>query len=258
MCCSSSSILAQAQQDAYHNAIDNINCATIKMLLIGFDRPGAASKIKKCRFDEIINEVKQIKENQVKGYRQDILNVADNIEGYKDDIENPGEYVLYENALDEAGVYAISQFKKVCGTYQAKSSSICENMDRKILRLQGDINSYIDQALANISQHTYGGNKKSPAKKQTNQATAKEENKEDTKQQVASQKTKKEEALPVSGDIDEKSKTEKSRGGGLSWLTRLFLLAMLLGMGYLYFQNRKLKEQIEDVRMLIKMLTQKK
>ena len=245
--CCSTPTMAQAneQQQVYNKAIDDINCATIKLLLIGFDRPVAAKAIQPCTYGEISTEVRKVKENQVKGYRAMILKLAGEIDGYKGKVENPSEYSLFENAMEEVGAYALSQFRSICQKFQRPNNSVCVRLDQKVLQLESEINDIVNETLVKVGQNTYGGDR---AQKRVKAPSPKKDKKPSTNIDKAKDNST---VTEESADITAPGTSKKSG----SWLITIFLVLLAAAVAWLFKENYELREKMEDVEMLVNVLT---
>ncbi len=238
----SSAIQAQVQMDIYHKAIEDINCATIKLLLIGYDRPIASRSIKSCTYDAIEKEVKKVTENQVRGYKTMFLKLAAEINAYKGKIDNPSEYAHFASALEEVSTYAVQQFRATCQKHQVISSRICVRLDQKVLQLEGDINDIANTALTKISQHTFGAGKPKPIKIETPKTTNPDA---ETSTDTGVEST------------DEDIAESTSKSGGTSLIVVFILLALIAAVGWLFKENYLIKEELADLKLLLKALSQR-
>lgn len=243
------SVQAQVQMDIYHKAIEDINCATIKLLLIGYDRPIASRSIKSCSYDAIEKEVKKVNENQIRGYKTLFLKLAAEINAYKGKIDNPSEYSHFASSLEEVSTYAVQQFRAICQKHQAVSNRICVRLDQKVLQLEGDINDIANTALTEISQHTFGAGKPKPIKVETPKTTnPNTETSTNTETEV--------EAEAETTDSDEDS-TKPTKSGGTSLIV-VFILILLIGaVAWLFKENYLLREELADLKLLLKALSQR-
>ena len=243
-----SSMKAQVQMDIYQTAIEDINCATIKLLLIGYDRPIASRSIKSCDFSSIEKEVKKIRENQVRGYKSMFLKLAAEINAYKGKIENPSEYAHFASSLEEVSTYAVQQFRATCQKHQRISSRVCVRLDQKVLQLEGDINDIANTALTKISQHTFGVSKPKPIKIQTPKTTNPQE---ETSTPIAEEET---EVI----DSEEVAEKKSNSGGGTSILVVIILTLLVGSVAWLFKENYLLKEELADLKLLLKALNQRR
>lgn len=144
-------------KQTYDNAIDEINCLTLKKLLVSYSRQSVAQSIKQCKYSEIDAKLKTVKENVTKGYKADFIDFAKNINAYKSKIENPTEYALYAASFQELTAYITKNFQTVCNRYNKNDLIICADASQKSLDLQANINAITAKALAQIAQNTYNG-----------------------------------------------------------------------------------------------------
>ena len=238
------SVQAQVQMDIYHKAIEDINCATIKLLLIGYDRPIASRSIKSCSYDAIEKEVKKVRENQIRGYKTLFLKLAAEVNAYKGKIDNPSEYSHFASSLEEVSTYAVQQFRAICQKHQAVSNRICVRLDQKVLQLEGDINDIANTALTEISQHTFGAGKPKPIKVETPKTTN-----PDTETSTNTE-------AETTTDSDEDS-SKPTQSGGTSLIV-VFILVLLIGaVAWLFKENYLLREELADLKLLLKALSQR-
>lgn len=243
----------QPQQDIYQKTIDDINCAAIKLLLIGFDRPVAAKGINHCRYEIITTEVKKVKENQVKGYKAHFLKLAEGINAYKTKIDNPSEYLLYENTLEEVSVYAVNQFRSICRKYQAPNNTVCVRLSQKALQLEGEVNDLINKSLAKIGEHTYGGEKaKERSLKPPPPLPAVEKEAPTTPNEPLTIPAEKAE------EVASLSKEVPQAKGGNSVLFTIILVLLIASVAWLYKENYELRDEIEEIKELLKLINKKK
>ncbi|MEZ4883104.1 MAG: hypothetical protein R3E32_00115 [Chitinophagales bacterium] len=232
---------AQVQIEIYNKAIEDINCSTIKLLLIGYDRPLAARNIKDCNYDSIEKEVNKVKENQVRGYKTMFLKLSAEINAYKGKVENPSEYSHFANALEEVSTYAVQQFRATCQKHQQISNRVCVRLDQKVLQLEGEINDIANNALTEISKHTFGVSK--PIKVTTPKTT-----------NTASETST--EAVTTANN-DEVTPTKPSSGGGTSLIVVFILIVLVGAVGWLFKENYLIKEELADLKLLLKALNQR-
>jgi len=244
----------EARHDIYSEAIDNINCNTIKLLLKGYDRPIAAQNIKYCDYNEIIEEVSKIKENQIRGYVDMFLALTDNINSYKTRLPVSASYDEYANSLEELGTYALQQFTQICEAFRTPENTICMKLSQKALNLEGDLNGVINTSLSKINE----------ADPSILPVTANDEfATDDSEIEVAppstsSQEDNTAEEYVYEGDAGTSTTTASSSRSGTAWWVVLLLLGLLAAMVWLYKRNDDLTEKVEDVEMLLKALTRKK
>lgn len=240
----STAMQAQVQMDIYHKAIEDINCATIKLLLIGYDRPIASRSIKSCNFEAIEKEVKKVQENQVRGYKSMFLKLAAEINAYKGKIDNPSEYAHFASALEEVSTYSVQQFRATCQKHQAINSRICVRLDQKVLQLEGDINDIANTALTKISQHTFGVGKPKTIKVETPKTTNPDvETSTNTEVETA--------------DVEDIEENNTSKSGGTSLFVVFILLALIIAVGWLFKENYLIREELADLKLLLKALSQR-
>ncbi len=242
----SQSVQAQVQMDIYRKAIEDINCTTVKLLLVGFDRPIAARNIKNCDYKSIEKEVKKIQENQVRGYKSLFLKLTAEISSYKGKIDNPSEYAHFASALEEVSTYTVQQFRATCKKHQRPNNRVCVRLDQKVLQLEGDINDIANTALTKISQHTFGVGKPKPIKVETpkNETTDSEPTTSTTSED--------------SSNETEVAETPSNRKSSGTSMFVVFILVLLTGgVVWLFKENYLMKEEIADLKLLLKALSQR-
>jgi hypothetical protein len=233
------SLSAQGQQKLYENAIDNINCATIKILLVGFDRPIAARNIKNCKYADIMGELNDVQENQTKGYKQSFIDLANGINIYKNKLKGKQKYVAYENALDQVSSLALKNFEQICKNFQTPNNNICEKLDQKQIKLQTDIQNIVEQNLKAISQYSESN----------------------VEEEVVPQQTTTTETVnntPVTNYQEAEPKTQNGESGVLSMFLMIILSLIIAAIVWMYKQHSDLKEKVEDLEILFKVLHEKK
>jgi hypothetical protein len=245
---------AQTSQEVYSRAIDEINCTMTKTLLVSYDRPVAARMIQTCNYSSITNAIDKVQENTIKGYKKLIAEAAQNINAYKQKIPNPTEYSLYESTLEEAQTLALRQYEDVCGKNKGANSSVCAQMEQKALKLQSELNSIVGAALPKIAKQTYGNTGKQTA--QANAAAETPTEKTTTREEVPRQEYNSE----TPNNAAELSNDSSSSGGSSIWsmLSAIIIVALVAAVAWLFKENRELKEKMDDITMLLKMLNQKK
>lgn len=240
---SSFAILAQDAKITYDQAVNDINCATVKLLLRGFDRPFAANKIKPCNYDAITREVKDVKENKIRGYKQMILNLAQEINGYKDQIINTSDYLVYEKALNQLTQTAEQGFINTCETFRQPDNKVCINLSNKIILLRADLKQIADKSLAKINKQIYSsGNKQSVSKRSTDQTNT---------QQAPNNTNAKTNTNTTTNNIPPISNTGVSSSNSNNWLATILIIGLLIAVGWLFKEVYELKERVEDMRMLL-------
>jgi len=243
---------AQGQLDTYKKAVDNINCAAAKKMLTSFERGFLAKNINTCSYEVIVREVKKIQENQTKGYKQEILNIVATINGYKNGIDNPSEYLVFENALDELAAYANEDYGKLCNKYAKPTNSVCRDFEKSNAQLTREIAGIVNKALLEIGKNTYGGDKAKERipvdEPKTTAATGGESDNETPA--VKETETIKDEPATTTGN---------SSGSSLAAIVSTIVLVLLIAaVGWLYKEQQELKEQLEDIRMMLRVFNQKK
>lgn len=243
---------AQNQTETYQKAIDQINCATAKKMLTSFERAFLAKNITDCRYETIVREVKKIQENQTKGYKQDILNITSKINDRKNSIENPSEYVVFETSLDDLALYVEEQYAALCGKYRKPTNNVCKDYEKSNQQLQQEISNIVNKALVQIGKNTYGGEKAKdrqplpPPTSTTGIATPSET--ESTNQPTT--------ATPTSATPD-KTRTSGSDNNLAALISTIVLVLLIAAVGWLYKEQQELKEQLEDIRMMLKVYNRK-
>ncbi len=259
----SSNVNALNQQEVFFKAVDDINCVTQKLLLTGFDRPIAARNIKTCTYNEIAKELNVIQENQTKGYKQMFISLADNINSYKKKIDNPAEYSLYENALEDLSGYALDNFRGICEKFAKADNNICVKLDQKMLKLEVEINNIKDQSLSNISRYTYGetsGNRTSNVNTNTNTNTevVRTTSKKSPDSKVYQEEQANQTPTLNNAAANNANDSNTRSSAGTSWFA-LFMLLLLTAIAvWLYRENTRLKGRVEDVEVLLNMFNKKK
>lgn len=245
-------VLAQNQQDIYKRAIDEINCITIKTLLTSYDRPIAARMIQTCSYDNVTRAIEKVQENTIKGYKSLILETAQAINGYKNKVENPAEYSLYESALEEAQTLALRRYEEVCSKNKGANNSVCMQMEQKALKLQSELNGIVGAALPKIAKSTYKApnSTAAPVEAQATE-TANSDNNNNINNEVPHEEYANN-ASPAS--------TNSSGTGTSIWsmISAVIMLALIAAVAWLFKENNELKEKMDDINMLLKMLNQKK
>lgn len=249
---SSFAVLAQPQQDIYNRAIDEINCATVKTLLISYDRPVAARMIQTCSYDNIARALDKVQENTIKGYKKLIVETAQTINGYKSKVANPAEYSLYESALEEAQALALKRYEDVCSKNKGSNTTVCANMEQKALKLQSELNGIVSTALPKIAKQTYGGEKAATTTEKTAATNSENANVKKPIEEIP----RKEYSNGAQPEI-----SNSSNGGSSNFWTLLhaaIILGLIAAVAWLFKENRELKEKMDDITMLLKVLNQKK
>lgn len=249
-------VLAQDAITTYKKTIDDINCKAIKLLLVGYDRPVAARNIKTCTYSDIIQEVNKIKENQIKGYKADFLNLAKALNSYKTKITDATNYVEYESNLEEISAYSVGQFRNICQKHQTPSNTICQRLSEKVMTLESDLNAMVDKSLSRIQSAIQSGATGEVAVAQPIQRVAESPENEEIVQEDLT------DILPappaVATEIQQTQPTSESTNSTTSWWVYLVILLLVAAITWLFKQNSELKEEVEDVKMLLKILTRNK
>ena len=232
--------------EAYSNAIDDINCATVKLLLVGYDRPVAANNIQTCSYNEVVSEVSKVQENEVKGYVNLFLDFSSTVNTYKSNIAEDASYDEFATALEGASNYASQQFQQICERYQTPTNSICVKLPEKVVTLESDLNTIVNRALAQM-----GGNIDN-AEYEEDPSTETENGGKRIAPIIPSTEEYTKDA-PVTI-----TKPLKKSTTGTSWIVILLLILLIAAIAWLFKENHELKEEMEDLKMLLKILTQKK
>lgn len=262
----------QPQEIAYKKAIDEINCAMVRELLISYDRPVVARNLYDCSYNNISVQVNKIKENTIKGYKKLILDAASDINGYKTKVSNPAEYSLFETALSDAKSLAVKRFEQVCEKNKGANNSVCVDMDKRAVKLQSAINDIVNTALADIAKNTYGGENapKAGTPKTSEGATAGSASpKTDNNSNTSNAESSEEASMAAAEDKKTATQTDNSaedtgsgqrRGGSSFWgfLQAALFIGLIAAVGWLYKENTELKEKLRDIEMLLKILNQRK
>ena len=236
-------VLAQTQKKLYDKAIDDINCTVIKLLLVSYDRPALARNISNCTHANIVKEVRKVRENQVRGYRDMFLKLSNEINGYKTSVA--GNSVSdYANSLEEASGYALSQFRKICQTHQAPNNKVCFRLEQKVLTLESDFNNIVSETIGKMGGQTRP-NEPPPnqpaARPQTNHTTD-----NDSPPAAAAEND-----TPIFQSVPQKSTR-------ISLLVAFVLIALIAAVAWLFKEVMDLKEELADLKLLLKTLTQRK
>lgn len=242
--------------DIYKKAIDDVNCLAIKNLLIGYDRPIAANNIKDCTYLNIRKEIKKVKENQIKGYKVLFLNLAEEINNYKRRIENPEEYSIYANRLEELSSLTTRQFKSVCEKHKTPDNTICVNLSKKVLTLEGQINDIVNKALEQIAARTFRDGKPPEIYTPPKRASESPEQEASVGQEASSAQTSS--SPPAYRNEPQQPQQSTVASNSISWLTWLVILILIVSLIWLARKQAKLKEKIEDLEMLSNVRSQRK
>jgi len=244
-----SSLTAQEQVDTYKKAVDDINCALAKKMLISFERASLAKNITACTYEVINRETNKIIENQTKGYKQEILNITSRINQYKTKIDNPSEYLVFESNLDELSAFSKESFEGICNKYAKPTNSVCRDYDKNSDLLDQELTNIVNSALISIGKKTYGGEK-------ANNRTPKTEPKTEEKKEVKPKETK------SSKDSKVQDTNSAESGGNSSSLasivSTIILVLLIAAVGWLYKEQQELKEQLEDIRMMLRVFNRNK
>ncbi len=259
MCTTTTLQAQQPQEVAYRKAIDEINCAMVRELLISYDRPVLARNLYDCSYQNITTQIGKIKENTIKGYKKMITDAASDINNYKTKVSNPAEYSLFETALSDAKSLAVKRFEEVCSKNKGVNNSVCIDMDKRAIKLQSSINDVMNNALSEIAKNTYGGEKapKASPPKTSQEAAAVEDKDSPTHQESA------ETAPDNSTNTTTAASNNSSQSTGRSsnfWgiLQAALFIGLIAAVGWLYKENTELKEKLHDIEMLLKILNQRK
>lgn len=242
---------AQPQVAVYQQTIDEINCTTLKLLLVSYDRPVAARSIQPCEYGEIVYEVKKVKENKLKGYKTMFLALAKDIEAFKKKATAEDNYATYAGQLEAVSNYSVQRFREICQTHQAPTNKVCQKLAQKSITLQATLNKLVNDALAKISEHVPSDGKPAtrttiappptePAPEKTEPATLTNDNETQQYQE------------PVSQTYNKSTKSSSS-----SLIMNLVIFILVLAVGWLYKENYELKEEVQDIKMLLKALTKR-
>ncbi len=247
----------EARHDIYSEAVDNINCKAIKLLLRGYDRPFTAKNIKYCAYNEIVGEVSKVQENQIKGYVDMFLALADNINSYKTRVPTDAAYDQYANSLEELSSYTVKQFTQICEAFRSPENTICVKLSQKALNLEADLNDVVSSTLAKInvadpSIMPVNANSEFATDDSEIEVTSSDETADTYNYEVETTANNTETTTTPTNS------TSNSKGRGTSWWVILLLLGLLAAMIWLFKRNSELTEKVEDVEMLLKALTQKK
>lgn len=258
-------LLAQLpQQNTYQQAVDKINCLTIKTLLISYDRPNTARSIETCNFAEVKRGIDKVQENKIKGYKKMFADLANEINGYKNKVANPEEYTLFESSLEELQTLAVRRFEEICEKNKGANNSVCDDMAQRGIKLETEIEHIVGEALAEIGKHTYGG-EKAAQRKRTPPPPAEPEKSASNDHEVAAENAPENdtaEPTPETGITPATSTGSSSSSGGSTgiWsVLQTILIVLLMGaVAWLFKENYELKEKMEDIRLLLKILNQRK
>ena len=231
-------LVAQDQQKLYENAIDNINCATVKILLVGFDRPVAARNIKNCKYADIMAELNDVQENETKGYKQSFLDLANGINTYKGKLKGKQKYAAYENALDQVSSLALKNFEQICKNFQMPDNNICEKLDQKQIKLQTDIQNIVEQNLKAISQYAENNVEEETLAERTTIETTTD--------------------TPITNYSEDQPNTQNKENSMLPIFLMILLLIVIAAIIWMYKRQLELKEKVEDLEILFRVLHEKK
>jgi len=244
------SINAQNAQTIYEQALNDINCYTAKVLLRSFDRPVAANNIKRCTFVNIQKEVNGITENKTKGYKKMILDIIVEVNNAKTGLSNPNNYTAYENALRSAQHASIEGFQKICKKFGANNSRICYKYNDKYAQLERDVTNTVNNALKNIKQYTTNNSDATPSSATTSESEATSE---------IDSPTHDTETITSHNDNNENVivRTPYNSKRLPLWAT-IVLIVLSAIIVWLYKEQSELKEELKDIKRLLKVLNQKK
>lgn len=242
---------AQVQVEVYKKAVDDINCTMAKKMLVSFERASFARNINDCRYETIVREIKKVQENRTKGYKQDILDMVSKVNNYKTKIDNPSEYVLFETTLDNLAAYTTDAYGSLCNKYAKPSNAICKDYKQSSTLLEQEVADIVYAALAEIGKNTYGGEKAKQRTLPQKTAPATTENAEETNEANDGN-------LSESGGQTLTTPATNGTGGLASIISTIVLVLLIAAVGWLYKEQQELKEQLEDIKMMLRMFNQKK
>lgn len=242
-------VLAQQQLADYKQAVDEVNCALAKKMLVSFERASLAKGIKDCTYEAVVKEVRKVQENKTKGYKQDILDILSKVNNYKTKVDNPSEYVLFETTLDNLAEYAVQSYADLCNEYAKPGNSICKDFNQASANLEQEVAGIVNSALNEIGKNTYGGEKAKTRTVPDKPKPGKTEPAETGEQNQAND-----------GNIAEVSDNSTPGTGAslASIISTIVLVLLIAAVGWLYKEQQELKEQLEDIKMMLRVLNQKK
>lgn len=245
-------IQAQTSQEVFYNAVDEINCATAKTTLELFNRESAANKIKDCNYIKIKEAIVTVKENLIKGYKSNIIDIATGIDNFKQNIDNPSEYSLYQNALESLEDYALESVKKICTKYNSRKTPVCTEIALKSKQLEQQINTITETALATIATKTYG------AGEAVQNKTTK--NKIDKEIAISSDFEKfKDPNLTTNNPTNvNNTPTNNNDTSIIATLSTILLIITCAVVAWLFKENYELKNEVQDIKMVFKALMERK
>lgn len=251
-------LAAQGQNTFYEKAVDEINCYTTKALLYNFERSSVANKIgNNCTYPNITSETSKVKENVLQGYRQRILDNAAAINAYKQKIETSASPSEYEYLLRDLQSYAIASLGEVCKPYLGKSPNVCSNLNKDQITLQGDINHIIGQALKNIKNPTAA-----QASNNTATSTATGTTTQRPAQSPETTTTNRTRNISAenhtTADVPANNTNANNTTMGMTTVNAVLFITLFIVIAWLFKENQELREQIEDIKTLLKVLTKKK
>ncbi|OWY22921.1 hypothetical protein B6N25_05805 [Sphingobacteriales bacterium TSM_CSS] len=242
-------VLAQQQITDYKQAVDDVNCVLAKKMLISFERASLARGIKDCTYEAVVKEVRKVQENKTKGYKQDILDILSKVNNYKTKVDNPSEYVLFETTLDNLATLAVQSYSDLCDKYAKSGNSICKDFNQTSASLEQEVAVIVNNALLEIGQNTYGGEKAKtrPAPDKPQPRTV-----EPAETGTANQAN--------DGQVTEVSDSSKPGTGAslASVISTIVLVLLIAAVGWLYKEQQELKEQLEDIKMMLRVFNQKR
>ncbi len=251
-------IFAQSQEQAYYKAVDRINCEASRLILKGFDRPAAARSIQTCRYTEILTQINGIQENKVTGYKARIAEMATGINDYKGRVSSDSGYRQIEETLIDLKEYTLEQFRSICQDYKHPDNKICQNLDQKVLTLESTINSITNNALSNLTNDTVGGTAQ-------NEVASKPVADDEEEGGLFSRFKKKETpTATVDPSLTRRNTTTNSGSSAVvgdssnSLFMTIILVLLILAVGWLFKENYELKQQVEDLKVLLKTFTQRR
>lgn len=243
---------AQTRQQVFHRSIDQINCEISRLLLRSFDRPVAARNIQNCQFAAILQEVQRVKENKITGYKDDIIHIITSINNFKGKV-GPEEDAQYINeVLQDVKDFSLDNFQQICTNYKRSDNRICQDLQQKHFKLENQINALINQSSTQIAQAAPSSASIPPTNvAQTAPAPVEEE---ESTGWFGRRKSNDETANTYAPSVEEDS----SSSGKTSWFTTIILSLLTIAVGWLFKENYDLKEEVSDLKNLLKTFTQRR
>ncbi len=259
LCCIgySSFIYGQSRQQVYNNTVDQINCEVSRLLLRSFDRPVAARNIQDCRFASVLQEVQRVKENKVIGYRDDIISIISAINNFKSKVGADDNLQYVEDVLQDVKDFSLDNFQQICTNYKQRDNRICQDMQQKAFKLENQINAIIDQSLVKMGQASTA----TTTSNNTNVGTTVTEPVPVVEEEESSGwffNRKKSADNTSTETVTYTNEDTSNSSGGTSWFITIILALLTIAVGWLFKENYDLKEEVGDLKKLLKTFTQRR